>query len=312
MINLRAGSSSIRIQHLLLLDALADTGTVRGAAKALHRTQPAVTKMLHELERALGIRLFERGRLGTHPTAAGRALIHRARMLLNEWHAVEREVDAIEAGGHALLRVGATPMVMLTLIPRALVRFRRELPEVALQFREGSIHDLILALHDGELDCVIGRFSGELIGSDVSRNLAQEKLCDDTLCIVAAPAHPLVRKRRVTWLDLAACDWVLPPVELATRQILNAAFIRAGHMPPHVRIESSSFATSIVFASKLGLLSVAPLEAARIAQAQGLVKILRTQLGSLTAPISILRRRGAVEGEQLEVLLTCVREGARG
>ncbi|RZI92186.1 MAG: LysR family transcriptional regulator [Rubrivivax sp.] len=70
-----ASMQGIRLQHLVLCRTLAATGTVRETARLLHRTQPAITKMLQELEASIGVRLFERGRLGTRATPSGLAFM---------------------------------------------------------------------------------------------------------------------------------------------------------------------------------------------------------------------------------------------
>jgi LysR family transcriptional regulator, pca operon transcriptional activator len=304
-------SSHLRLQHLVLCQALAESGTVSEAATLLHRTQPALTKMLQELESSLGVKLFERGRLGTTPTPSGKAFIDRAVAMLNEWTVLQEELQAIGNGESGILRVGATPLTTLTLMPQALARLRKDRPGLLVRFREATIHDLLLALDAGELDCVVGRFSGELLGTEAVGELRQERLYDEVLSIVAGTGHALARRRRVAWKDLAGMDWVLPPSELATRQIFNTSFIRAGLIPPRPVYESSSFTTSISFAHQLGVLAVVPLEAARIAESHGLVRVLQTQLAAFSAPISIIRRRDALPSKGLSSFLAAVRAAAR-
>lgn len=300
----------LRLQHVVLCQALAEAGTVREAATRLHRTQPALTKMLQELESSLGVRLFERGRLGTQPTAAGAAFIERTAVMLNEWASALEELQAIQQGEGGLLRVGATPLTSLALMPQALERLRQDRPGLLVRFREASIHELLLALEAGELDCVVGRYSGEMPGTEAIGRLRQERLYDERLAVVAGPAHALARRQRVNWKDLAALDWVLPPPELATRQTFNASFIRQGLVPPRPAYESSSYATCISFASQLGLAALVPLEAARIAEAHGLVAVLRIELAAFSAPISILQRKNAARSKGLAAFLQAVRAAA--
>ena len=301
----------LRLQHLFLSTAVAQTGTVREAAGHLGRTQPALTKMLQELEASLGVTLFERGRLGARPTACGQAFVARAQVILNEWAILQDELQAIANGDAEVLRVGVTPQTALGFLPQALQRFRRERPGVLVRVREASIHDLILALAGGELDCVIGRFSGELHDVEGFAGLAHERLYDEVLSIIAGPRHPLLARRRVTWKDLSLADWVLPPAELTTRQIINSAFIRAGLNPPRPLYESSSFATSISFANQLGVLAVVPLDAATVAQQHGLVQVLRTNLAAISAPISIVQRDTALQRKAWSAFLDSVRSAAR-
>ena len=176
---------------------------------------------------------------------------------------------------------------------------------------EASIHHVILSLAGGELDCVVGRFSGELQSVDGIAQLVHEPLYDEELAVVAGPRHDLSRKARVGWKDLSTADWVLPPAELVTRQLLNSAFISTGFNPPRPLYESSSFATSISFADQLGVLALVPIDAARTAQSHGQVRILETRITSISAPISIVRRDGDPRGKALSSFLDAVRKAAR-
>ncbi len=308
---LSASVAGVRLPHLMLCRVLAATGTLHEAARVLHRTQPAVTKMLQELEASLGVRLFERGRLGTRPTASGRAFLHRAEVMLNEWDILREELRAIAAGEAGLLRVGATPIMLLSLLPRAFGRLLAQRPGTLVRFREGSMHDLLLLLDAGEVDCVVGRFSGELLASEPMRSLRVERLYDETLAIVAGASHPLARRRRpVGWRELAQAQWVLPPPELVTRQLLNTEFIRGGVAPPRPLMESASFSSSLALAHELGTLAVVPLDAARLAQRHGLVRVLRTPMSSFSAPVSIVQRPGSLQGEVYADFLAAVRAAA--
>lgn len=305
-----ASVAGVRLSHLLLCRTLASTGTVHGAARMLHRTQSAVTKMLQELEASIGMRLFERGRLGTYPTESGRAFLRRAEVMLNEWESLRDELRAIEAGDAGLLRVGATPTMLLSLLPRALGRFLARRPGMQVRSREGSMHDMLIALDAGEVDCVVGRFSGDLLDSEAVRTLRIERLYDETLVVVAGAGHPLARRRRVDWPDLAAARWVLPPSELATRHLLNTEFVRGGATPPLPLMESTSFSSSVSLAHELDALALVPLDVARLAQRRGQVRVLGTPMSSFSAPIAIVQRPGALQGEAYADFLAAVRAAA--
>jgi len=304
-------AGNLRLQHLHLAKLLDSSGTVRAAAGQLNRTQPALTKMLHEMESALQTKLFERGRLGTKPTASGHAFISRARVILNEWMILQDELAAAAQGEAEILRIGATPLTTLGFLPEALQRFRVLRPRVLARIHEASIHDLLISLINGEVDCVIGRFSGELHDMEGFRHLRHERLFDETLAIIAGPKHRLARKRKIDWKDLAEAEWALPPTELATRQTLNASFIRAGQNPPRPIYESSSFMTNIALANQLGVLSVVPVEAAEMAKSYGLVSTLKTEMADISATVSLVRRHPAPEAQALKILFQALRQTAR-
>ncbi|MFI6294065.1 LysR family transcriptional regulator [Nonomuraea sp. NPDC050790] len=73
---------SLELRHLRTLCAIADAGSLTKAAAALGTSQPALTAQLQRIERALGGRLFVRGRQGVEPTALGEYVLERSRLLL--------------------------------------------------------------------------------------------------------------------------------------------------------------------------------------------------------------------------------------
>lgn len=232
---------TLRLRHLELLVALCETPTMRGAAAQLHLSQPAISKMLGELEGCFGARLFERSHQGIHANALGSSAAFRARAVLHELSRATEDVDAMQSGVTAILRVGA-PSVTAT-VPAAIVRLRERLPGAAVQLREGRVHELIHRLLDGELDCVFGAITPELISSDLIPLLEPVVLLKDELCVLASTSNRSYAGRRLKWADLQAAQWVLPPRETLVRQAFMTVFLNSGVTPPVPVIEAMSSVT---------------------------------------------------------------------
>lgn len=231
----------LRLRHFELLVRLAEAGTTRGAAQRLNLSQPAVSKMLSEIEDAFGARLFERSRQGVRPNAFGTAAMHHARIVLGELSRAGDELEAMRSGASAMLRVG-TPSVMAT-VPAAIVELHARMPHASVQIREGRAHELVQRLLDGELDCVFGAITPEALASGSPQLLRSEVVIDDRLCVLASNDHPQVRGRRKTWKDLVAARWVAPPLETLVRQAYMSAFMNEGLDPPQPVIETMSSVT---------------------------------------------------------------------
>ena len=232
---------TLRLRHLELLVALCETPTMRGAAARLHLSQPAISKMLGELEGCFGARLFERSHQGIHANALGSSAASRARAVLHELSRATEDVDAMQRGVTAVLRVGA-PSVTAA-VPAAIVRLRERLPGAAVQLREGRVHELIHRLLDGELDCVFGAITPELISSDLIPLLEPILLLKDELCVLASTANRRIAGRRFKWADLQTAQWVLPPKETLVRQAFMTVFLNSGVTPPVPVIEAMSSVT---------------------------------------------------------------------
>lgn len=231
----------LRMRHLQLLVALADAGSMRAAATQLNLSQPALSKMLGEIEAGFDARLFERTAHGLVANAAGNAAIYRARVILGELSHSKDEVDAMRDGAEGLLRLGT--LSVTATVPQAVIELRRRLPLAKVQVQEGRVRELIQRLLNGELDCVFGAVTPELLTSAQLSLLKPELLVDDELCVLCAKGHSLSRKRRLTWGDVHVQPWVAPPKDTLVRQALMTAFLNAGLEPPEPAIEVLSSVT---------------------------------------------------------------------
>ena len=107
----------LKTRQLLLLLAMEEEGNIHRAAQALNMTQPAASKLLKDLEDALGVALFERLPRGMRPTWYGETMIRHARMALANLSQAHDEIEALKSGHFGQVSVGAITTPGLTLLP---------------------------------------------------------------------------------------------------------------------------------------------------------------------------------------------------
>lgn len=280
----------LRLRHLELMVALADAGTMRAAATRLHLSQPALSKMLGEIEAGFGARLFDRSPQGLAANALGRAVVYRARVMLGELARGQDEVDALRTGAEGVLRLGT--LSVTAAVPQALAHLRKRLPGARVQIREGRVRDMVQALLDGELDCVFGAITPELLTSDLLSQLEPKLLLEDELCVLCAAASPLARKR-LGWAGLHALPWVAPPKDTLVRQALMTAFLNEGLEPPEPAIEVlSSVTVGSALRLDAGLVGAVRFEHAQDELARGGVARLAVSPAVKLPSIGLYTRRG--------------------
>ena len=294
---MRAGADylirRLRLRHLEMLVALADTGTMRAAAGRLNLSQPAMSKMLGEVEFGFSARLFERSHQGVHANALGTAAIHRARVILSELERASEDIDALRAGATAVLRLGA-PSVTAA-VPAAIVQLRKRMPAASVQIREGRVQELIERLLDGDLDCVFGAVTPALLSSDVMPHLQSEVLLADRLCVLAGASNAKLRRRGLRWADLRSAAWVAPPKDTLVRQALMTAFLNDGVDPPEPAIEAlSSVTIGAVLRLDPSLVCAVRFEHARDEVARGGVRQVVVTPAMPLPSFGLFTRRGAV------------------
>lgn len=256
----------IRLRDLLLLEHVQTHGTLALAAQTLHVSQPAVTQMLKGLERAFGVALVERGRRGVSLTAAGLAALARVRCARHE---IESAQAAALATRQAVLRVGATPIATLQVLPIAMARLRKQLPDVRVSLTEAGVESLWRQLADGALDALVGRLPGPSAEARRADGLRHLAVGSERMVLVGRKKHPLATalpgtRSRKQWLQaLAASEWVLPPADALAVLNFNEWFASAGLVPPAPSIVSGSFYASLNMVAQAELLAVVPESAAR-------------------------------------------------
>ena len=122
------------------------------AAVPAHLSQPALSAAIQRLEQAFGARLLHRGRRGAEPTAAGLALVPRARAALAALEDGRRAVDEVEGLRAGEVRIGGGATVCTYFLPEVLARFRAMHPGVRFVVREAYPDAIRRAVDAGEID----------------------------------------------------------------------------------------------------------------------------------------------------------------
>ncbi|MCC2673348.1 MAG: transcriptional regulator, LysR family [Ramlibacter sp.] len=193
----------MQLAQLRVLCAIAEAGSIRGAARALNLSQPSVTKSLRSLEQDLDVMLVNRSSQGIALTDAGRAVLPRARAVQAEVQKARDEVERLAGRAIKSVSVGVASVIGAWLIPPVLARYGREHQDTALRVVEGTQETLLPLLRDGSLDfAVCLRLEQEdRHGFDV-RALARFRLT-----VVGRKGHPLRHARSLH--DLHAAHWIM-------------------------------------------------------------------------------------------------------
>lgn len=217
--------------------AVAEEGQVRKAAQRLGVSQPAVTKGLQRLEKALGFELFDRSVKGMTPTRVAEQFRQRTSALRGVLRDAVKEATDLHLGALGLLRVGVSPLYAQKLFVPAYVQLHRQRPAAIVR---ASLHlndELWRLLRQGELDLAISSLPARL-----PDDLQTIELMQDDLCMVARVDHPLHRQRRLKLADLAQVQWMLPGPDVAARRHVEARLAQAGLPPPRIALEVSNTA----------------------------------------------------------------------
>lgn len=201
------------LKELRYVVALADEGSISGAAANLYMAQSSLSQFLQQYEASIGSQLFYRTSTGIRLTSAGAVFVPKARQILHEYDMLRNELIDIEELQGGTIKLGISSFRGTYLFPPILKEFHSSYPKVHVNLIEKDIQSIEPELSNGNLD--IG-----LIALPVTKNnIKTEFLKSDEILLVAARDHPVLQYAKMSndnpkrlWIDLkdtAEYDYIL-------------------------------------------------------------------------------------------------------
>ena len=290
--------------HLRALVAIANHGSINAAARALHLTQPAITKAMRELEAEAGVPLLVRNSWGVTLTTDGQALLARARLIVCEIERAEEELAARRGVGEGRLRVGVSPLPGLAVLPQAYARFRRAMPGVAVDLLEFDLPRLQENLRNGQVDLALA----VVHSPNPDPFIQYTELAVVPTTFVVRSGSPLADA--TSFADLQDAEWLHQDGSDGYPRYLAGLFARHGLPPPRrvTRCTSNSlFITLLLESDAVVQLSVGSVRS----------RYIVSQLTALALPenppdirMTLMLREGAILTRTADYFIHCIRESA--
>ena len=217
-----ASELSIQLRQLAYLAEVARSVKWTDAADRLGISQPTLSQSMHELERRLGVQLFEAVGRRRVLTAEGRQAVAFAREILNTTDELRADLHATGDTLHGRLRVGMIDAASLYVLPDAIHAFRDSHPDVDLELTVAPSTPLLEGLRTLEHDIVF------VTGPVAEPSLESEAVMEEPLYLYG-PSDG----------DPATGDWVMYPGTSRTRGVIDRFFVDAG-WAPHIILESAN------------------------------------------------------------------------
>jgi DNA-binding transcriptional LysR family regulator len=245
----------VTLGQLRSLIAAVDHGGFREAASSLGRNASTVSRACREIELQFGLALFENTSSGLKPTRSGEALTRVAKLALWEFGQAIYDVRGWHGTFEGRLSIGCLPLAQSSILPLALNRFAQEFPQVVPRVVDGYYSTLARWLVRGDLDVLVGALRRD----ELPGGLAQERLFEDSLSVVARVGHPLADKKGITKEDLAPYPWVSPRLGAPSRDYFDSLLAELSipaDVPLPIETGSHTVLKGILFGSdRLALLS---------------------------------------------------------
>ncbi|NUV59267.1 LysR family transcriptional regulator [Streptomyces sp. CAI-85] len=242
----------LELRHLEALCSIAETGSIRKAARHLGMSQPALTNQVRRIEEALGGKLFSRDQHGCRPTPLGQAVLGRARPLVAQMGTLLSEIQATAARTpENTLRIGATANRAL---PGWLRRLRSRFPgrPVSLHI-DASAQALSQDLARGQLDIVfVHEF--EAAATRMAGGLGSWTLLErEPQFIALAVDHPAAASPVVDITSLAQDHWIIDTADDGQLAGVQRALLSAGLNPSLLQADPHAVSTVVATGGAVAL-----------------------------------------------------------
>lgn len=234
----------LNLERVRALCAVAETGSVAAAGRALHVTPSGVSQQLAKLEREVGVALLEPVGRGVRLTAAGELLARRGRDLLERVGAVKAEIGSMRDEVVGPLRFGAFVAASRVVLPSVVAALSTRYP-VQVSVTEGETEVTLEALARRRIDIAVVD-SWESAPVDLPPGMESTRIHRDAAGVALPASHPSAGHATVSLGDLAGTRWVAWGGGTAFREWLVKT-LRSQGFEPLVDFEASDVSTHLAF-----------------------------------------------------------------
>lgn len=179
----------MELRHLRYFKLLAEELHFRKASDKLHIAQPALSRQVKELEKELGVTLFERNRRKVSLSPMGKHLYNKTILIFRLVEETKKELKELETMEVGKLRVGYVASALYSALPKFLTNLKKNKPRLQVSVFEMSTFDQIESIRNGSLEV------GFVRGPVNSKELTQTSVYKEDFALFLPANHPLAKKR---------------------------------------------------------------------------------------------------------------------
>ncbi|KYH00645.1 LysR family transcriptional regulator [Bradyrhizobium sp. DOA1] len=297
----------LKLRDLHVLDAVAEAGSMAKAAPRLGMSQPAVSRVVADMEHLLGVPLFDRTSTGVELTRFGHALRRRTTAVTDELKQGLGELAFLADPTQGEIRIGTTePMAALT------ATIIQNISEMHGRIRFVVSAADTLALHEKlrhrEIDIAVTRMAADF---DRYLDLVGEPLFEDELAVIAGKHNPLMGRRHLTLRSLTNEKWLLgPPAMSFLRPFIEEAFRNEGLDVPAATVTCGSYAMQINLLAAGPFLAILPRATLRYPAPHATLAPLRIRMPTTRRPVGLVRLKHRHISPTVNLFCRVAREAA--
>jgi len=213
---------NVTLRQLRVFQSVARTRNFSRTGESVGLTQPAVSRAIVELERALGVRLLDRTTRDVALTEAGRSLAARLERALDELDSTLADVAGLADADGGKVRVASSPTLSAYLMPACIAACARAAPRVRFLLLDRIQQHVLESVRGGEVDF------GVVVEPRAVDDLNSEPILQEPFVLVTPARHRLARAASVRWKALDGEPLVLLDASSGSRRYVDDALARHG------------------------------------------------------------------------------------
>lgn len=240
---------NLTIHQLRIVVAVASAGSFTAAGQELTLAQSSLSRMVADVERRLGVPLFDRTTRRVELTAEGREFVGVASDVVRAFDRGMNHFQGLLDGSRGTIRIATLPSLAASVLPPVVSRFRRQHPDVVIKVEDGLLAQGLQQVADGTVDFALTR-------CDSPTDLAVKPLLHDEFVCVFPAGHRFVDSTEVTWEDLRTESLVGFDTTSSVRSYVDEAFAAAGVRPTSVTEARNIASVGGLVAAGMGVTAV--------------------------------------------------------
>nr|UBA15743.1 lysR transcriptional regulator [Pseudo-nitzschia hainanensis] len=193
------------LQQLRILKAISTEKNFTRAASSLYISQPSLSKQVKILEENLNTRLIDRDRNNISLTESGKIFLQYSERILTLCEESCRALIDLKKGDRGNLKVGASQTIGTYLMPRILVFFAQNYPQIDLKVQVESTRTISMSIIKREVDIAI---VGGKVSTKLKKELSIQPFVYDELSLIISKSHPFALKKIIKTEDLYCLDFI--------------------------------------------------------------------------------------------------------
>lgn len=274
----------IDLYKLSLFVQVARFGSFSAAAERQLMSQSGISQHMRDLERSLGVTLFERGRRGVTLTEAGERLLTYADRIFALVAEAEAAVTNVEQLTGGQVSLGASPGVGVYLLPEWIQSFRQRYPQLTVTLQTNITSRILTDLFENGLD--FGIIEGELTGV-VSPDLSVYPLQENEQLVVVGRQHPFWDRQELAIEELNHQEFAMRQPNSQSRLWLDG-MLAAYHVQPRITVEFDNLESVKRLVTLGQMLTILPGYAVHTEEAVGLLRAIRLKDRPLVRTIRLV------------------------